>query len=572
MKNLEIARIFYEIADILEVQKVEFKPRAYRNAARSIEELTEDIAEIEKRGELRKIPGVGEAIAKKIEEILKTGKLEYFEALKKEMPFDMEGLVSVEGLGAKKAYRLYEELGIRNVEELEKAAQQGKIRALSGFGETSEKKILQGIEALKRRGKRMLLWEAIILSNQIIRRLKQVRGVERVEPVGSLRRMKETVGDLDILAISSKPKEVMDAFTSMPGVRRVNEKGETKASIELEEGIQVDLRVIGRGSFGSAMQYFVGSKFHNIATRTIAIKKGLKLSEYGLFRGDTQIAGADEREIYGILGLKYIEPEMRENSGEIVAALKGELPELVSLADIRGDLHIHTNWSEGKNTIGEMAQKGKELGYGYMIISDHAGLTIRVANPMDEKKLAKQGNEIDKLNKRGEAEGLPFLLKGAEINIKKDGGVDIKDEALKQLDIVVASIHNAMRQPKEKIVKRLFSAMENEHVDIIAHPTGRLINEREPYELDMGELVDKAKETGTMLEINAQPDRLDLNGENARKAKDAGVMLTIGTDAHAVSQMDYMNLGIAMARRGWCEKKDVLNTMGLKEIRKRFDF
>jgi len=568
MKNLEIARIFYEIADILEVQKVEFKPRAYRNAARSIGELTEDIAKVAERGGLRGIPGVGEAIAKKIEEILKTGRLEYFEQLKKEMPFDMEGIVAVEGLGAKKAYRLYEELGIRNVEELEKAAQQKKIRALSGFGETSEKRILLGIDALKRRGKRMLLWEAIILSNQIVGSLKQVPGVERVEPVGSLRRMKETVGDLDILAISSKPKEVMDAFTAMPGVKRVIEKGETKASVELEEGIQVDLRVVGRESFGSAMQYFIGSKFHNIATRTIAIKKGMKLSEYGLFRGDTQIAGADAREIYKILGLEFVEPEMRENAGEIEAAQQGKLPELLKLTDIRGDLHVHTNWSEGANTIEEMAEKGKSLGYEYMIISDHAGLTIRVANPMDEKKLAKQGNEIDKINESGEAEGLPFLLKGAEINIKKDGGVDIEDKSLKELDIVIASIHNAMRQPKEKIMKRLFSAMENEHVDIIAHPTGRLINEREPYELDMGELVDKAKETGTMLEINAQPDRLDLNGENARKAKDAGVMLTIGTDAHRAEQMDYMMLGVAMARRGWCERKNVLNTMGLKELSK----
>jgi len=569
MKNLEIARIFYEIADILEVRGVEFKPRAYRNAARNIEELTEDIAKVAERGELRNIPGVGEAIAGKIEEILKTGKLKYFEDLKKEMPFDMEGMVAVEGLGAKKAHHLYKELGIKDLDELEKAARSGKIRNLSGFGETSEKKIIEGIEALKRSGNRMLLWNAIILSDSIVGRLRAVPGVERVEPVGSLRRRKETVGDLDILAISSKPAAVMDAFTTMPGVRRVLGKGETRSTVELEEGIQVDLRVVEKESFGSAMQYFIGSKYHNIATRTIAVKKGMKLSEYGLFKNETQIAGADEEGVYKALGLAWVEPELRENAGEIEAAMEGKLPKLVAKEDIRGDLHIHTNWSEGINSIEEMAEKGRSLGYEYMIISDHAGMTLRVANPMDEKRLDQQGKEIDKLNKKSEAGNGPYLLKGAEINIKKEGGVDIEDKALKELDFVLASIHYSMRAPKDKIMKRLFSAMENELVDAISHPTGRILNEREQYELDIDALLDKAKETGTMLEINSQPDRLDLNGENARKAKDAGVMLTISTDAHKAEQMNYLSLGVSMARRGWCEKKNVLNTMGLKEIRKK---
>jgi len=569
MKNLEIARIFYEIADILEVQEVEFKPRAYRNAARSIEELTEDIAKVAERGELRNIPGVGEAIAGKIEEILKTGKLKYFEDLKKEMPFDMEAMVAVEGLGAKKSYRLYKELGIRNLDDLEKAAKSGKIRSLEGFGETSEKRIIDGIEALKRSGKRMLLWNALILSDGIVSRLRAVPGVERVEPVGSLRRRKETIGDIDILAISNNPKVVMDAFTTMPGVRRVLGKGETKSTVELDEGVQVDLRVVGKESFGSAMQYFIGSKSHNIATRTIAIKKGMKLSEYGLFKGEKQIAGADEEGVYMALGLAWVEPELRENAGEIEAAMEGKLPKLVAKEDIRGDLHIHTKWSEGMNSIEEMAEKGKTLGYEYMTISDHAGMTLRVANPMDEKKLIQQGKEIDKMNAKQSDTGFPYLLKGAEINIKKDGGVDIQDKALKELDLVLASIHYSMRLPKEKIMKRLFSAMENEHVDAISHPTGRILNEREQYDLDVDALIDKAKETGTMLEINSQPDRLDLDGENARKAKDAGVILTISTDAHRVEQMDYIPLGIYMARRGWCEKKNVLNAMGLKEIRKK---
>jgi len=573
MKNLEIAKILYEIADILEVQGVAFKPRAYRRAARSVEELTEDIAKVAERGELQNIPGVGEAISGKIGEILKTGRLKYFEDLKKGMPFDMEGMVAIEGLGAKKAYRLYKELGIKSVDELETAAKAGRIRALGGFGETSEKKILLGIEAVKRSGKRMLLWNALVISGGILGRLRAVPGVERVEPVGSLRRRKETVGDLDILAIAKDGKAAMDAFTTMPGVLRTIEKGETKASVELEEGIRVDLRVVGKESFGSAMQYFIGSKYHNIATRTIAVKKGLKLSEWGLFRGKRRIAGADEEGIYKALGLRYVEPEMRENAGEVEAAMAGKLPRLVTLGDIKGDLHVHTKWSEGNNTIEEMAGKGRSLGYEYMIISDHAGMTLSVANPMDEKRLAKQGNEIDGLNRTHDTGHgtLPYLLKGAEINIKKDGGVDVADKALADLDVVIASIHYSMRQPKDKIMERLFSAMENEHVDIIAHPTGRVLNEREPYELDFDAMLDKAKETGTMLEINSQPDRLDLNGESARKAKERGVTLTISTDAHRADQMDYMPLGIAMARRGWCERKDILNTMGLKELRKRFD-
>ncbi len=570
MKNLEIAKIFYEIADMLEVQGVEFKPRAYRRAARSIEELNDDIAVVMERGD--KIPGVGEAIAKKIDEILKSGRLKYFEDLKKGMPFDMESMVAVEGLGAKTAYRLHKELGIVSLDDLEKAARAGKIRGLEGFGETKEKRILLGIESLKRTGKRMLLWNALVLSDDIVARMRSVQGVERVEPVGSLRRRKETVGDLDILVVSKKPKAAMDAFTTMPGVKRVLGQGETKASVELEEGVQVDLRVMGRESFGSAMQYFIGSKYHNIATRTIAVKKGLKLSEYGLFRGEKRIAGEDEEGIYKALGLQWTEPELRENSGEIETAMNKTLPELVTLKDVKGDLHIHTKWSEGANTIEEMAEKGKSLGYEYMIISDHAGMTLRVANPMDEKRLAQQGKEIDALNKAGKKKGWPYLLKGAEINIKKDGGVDIEDKSLAELDIVIASIHYSMRQPKEKMMKRLFSAMENENVDIIAHPTGRVLNDREPYELDFDALVDKAKETDTILEINGQPDRMDLDGEKARKARDAGVMMSLSTDAHQIVQMDYMPLAVFMARRGWCEKRNIANTLGLKDMGKAFGF
>lgn len=566
MKNLEIAKILYEIADILELQDIAFKPRAYRRAARRIEELSEDVGDVWKRGELEDIPGVGKNIASKIEEILKTGHLKYFEELKKKMPFDIEGITAIEGMGIKKAYELYKKLGVKNIDELEKAAQEGKIRKISGFGETSEKRIFVGIQSLKKMSKRMLLGDAILITKNLERKLRKIKTIEKIEVVGSIRRRKETIGDLDILVISKKPLDVMEGFTSLNEVDRILGKGKTKSSVELESGLHVDLRVVPEECFGSAMQYFTGSKYHNIATRKIAQKKRMKLSEYGLFEGKKRIAGKTERDVYQALGMQYVPPEIRENNGEIEAAAQKRLPKLISR--VYGDLHCHTTWSEGRNTIEEMAAKGKKLGYEYMSISDHAGNTLKVANPLDEKRLKKQGNAIDKINKKN---GI-FLVKSAEVNIKKNGGVDVEDKYLKRLDIVIAAIHYSMRQPKEKIMKRLFSAMENEHIDIIAHPTGRKINSREPYALDFNELLDKAKETGTALEINAQPDRLDLDGELVKKAIDKGIMISIGSDAHHVNHMEYMELGIAMARRGWCEERNVLNCLKLKDLRKKFEF
>lgn len=569
MRNGEVASLLYSIADLLEMQGVPFKPVAYRRAARSIEGLSEDVGEVSGRGALEDIPGVGRNIAEKIREFLETGKLEYYEDLKKSAPFDFEGITSIEGVGLKTAKKLYDLLKIRTVDDLEKAANAHKISGLEGFGEASEKRILDSIQAMKRRGSRMLLGRVAPLAEGLRQRLGSVNGVGQIEIVGSYRRRMETIGDIDILVASSMPEKVMAYFCSMPGVERVLARGSTRSSVELEGGVHVDLRVIEANCFGSALQYFTGSKEHNIQTRRIAIRKGMKLSEYGLFRGEKQMAGETEEGVYKALGMRWVPPELRENAGEVEAALSGRLPELVSLPDIRGDLHVHTNWSEGAGTIEEMAEKGKSLGYEYMLISDHGG-NLPVANAMDEKRIAQQGKEIDRLNRQGEGKGWPRLLKGSEVNII-DNGVDVPDSTLKELDIVVAGVHSGMRKSQEKIMKRLFGAMDNEHVDIIAHPTGRLIGKREPYAVDIDALIDKAKETGTALEINSQPDRLDLRDAHARKAK-GRARLSISTDAHRDAQMDYMNLGISVARRGWCVKADILNTMELKQAGKHFGF
>jgi len=572
MRNQEIAKILYEIADMLELQEVPFKPRAYRMAARSIESLGEPIESVAQRGELEKIPGIGRNIAAKIDEIIRTGHLRYFDELKGSFPFDIEGLSAVEGLGPKKAKKLYEALGITNLDQLEQAAKAGKIRDVPEFGEKSEQNILAGIALARAGSKRMLLGHAKLIAEEIAARLRDVEGVEAVEAVGSLRRAKETIGDLDFLAVTSKPGAVMDFFCSMPDVSRILAKGEAKSAIEIN-GLHMDLRVFGQESFGAAMQYFTGSKEHNVITRKIATKKGLKLNEYGLFKGNKRIAGEMEEGIYAALGLQWIPPELRENKGEIESAQNRALPKLLTHADIHGDLHVHTNWSEGQNSIEEMAKKGEALGYEYMVISDHAG-NLPIANAMNEKRIRKQIKEIDDLNRKletGHRTG-PYLLKGAEVNILPKGGVDVPDSILRELDAVVAGIHRRMHDPLEKNMKRLFSAMENEHVDIIAHPTGRLINKREPYPIDIDELVHRARETGTILEINSQPDRLDLRDEHVRKAMEAGVMLSVSTDAHAISQMDYMELGVATARRGWAESKHILNCSKLKDLGRRMGF
>ncbi len=565
MKNHEVAELLRNTARLLEIKnELVFKIRAYEKAALVIDNLEEDIEEVWKKGKLEDIPGIGEGLAKKISEFLETGKLDYYQKLKKEVPVDMEELGKVPGLGPKTIMKLYKQLSVKNIKELEKAAKQHKIQNIEGLGPTVEENILKSIEFAKSSGKRFLLGHALDIAGEIKARLKNLNEVSKIEIAGSLRRKKETIGDIDILITSKNPDKVMDFFTGMEDVKDVLAKGTTKSAVRLKEGIQADLRVLDEKSYGAALLYFTGNIQHNIALRKIAIKKGLKLSEYGIFGKKTNkmLAGKTEEECYKKLGLKYIEPEIREDEGEIEAAQKNKLPDLIGYSDLKGDLQMHTKWSDGGNTIMEMANAAKNLGFEYICITDHAG-NLRIANALDEKRIKKQKKEIDKANRQLKNF---TILQGTEVNIRDDGTADMKDSILKEFGIVLAAIHSGFKNPKEKMTKRIAKAMENEHVDIIAHPFGRLINARPAYEMDFDKILEKAKETNTILEINAYPERLDLNDVNARAAIKAGVKLSIGTDAHEVNELRYYKLGIATARRGWAEKKDIINAYPLKEM------
>ena len=566
MKNREIARIFYEIADMLEMQDVQFKPRAYRKAAQNIESLSEDIEEIYKRGELEKIPGVGKSIAEKVKELIEKGSLAYYEKLKKEIPVNLEELSSVEGLGPKMIKLLYKELGVKNLNDLERVAKEGKIRHLKGMGEKTEQKILENIEFARKKGGRVLLGFALPEAMRIIKVLE--KDAERISLAGSLRRKKETIGDMDILAISSNSQKLMDKFTSMKEVEKVLAKGETKSSIRLKSGIQVDLRIVDKKSFGSALQYFTGSKEHNIEVRKIAVRNKYKLNEYGLFEKESgkKIAGETEEEVYKALGMQYIPPELRENRGEVEAALNGKLPSLVEREDVKGDLQMHTKWSDGAHTIEEMVKEAIRLGHSFIAITDHIG-TLKIAGGMGEEEIRKQMKEIALLNEKYD----DFrIFHGVEVNILKDGSLDMSRDVLKDIDVVIASIHSAFRQPMEEMTERLLKALENDVVDILAHPTARIIYKREGIKFDVEKVFDAAKENEVILEINAQPDRLDLNDILAKKAIEQGLKLSIGTDAHNKESLRYIELGLAVARRAWAEKKDIVNTYSIKELEKIF--
>lgn len=568
MKNALVAGILYQVADLLEMQNVQFKPQAYRRAARSIESLQKPIEEIAREGgvkALQEIPGVGEAIAEKIEEIVRTGSLAYLDELKEGMPINVDELFSVEGIGPRKAKLFYDKLGIRDLDSLERAAKAGKLRKLSGMGEKSEQQILESIKFARTAGKRALLGYILPVADDIKQKLKSLSAVEDVEVAGSIRRMKETIGDIDVLVITEQPGKVSDFFTKMPNVDRVVAKGPTRSTVQLAEGIECDLRVVERKAFGSALMYFTGNKDHNIASRRIAIKKGWKLNEYGLFSGAKQIAGKTEQEIYSKLGMQYIEPEMREATGEIETAQKRKLPKLIGYGDVRGDMQMHTKWSDGTGTIEEMAAAAKALGQEYIGISDHVG-TLRIAGGMMAGGIAKQDKAIEKARKA--VRGIE-ILHGAEVSILADGKLDMKDSVLKELDYVVASVHGGFRQAREQMTRRIVSAMENENVDIIGHPTGRLIQERKPYDVDMEKLFETSKRTGALLEINSYPNRLDLNAENVRRAIELGCKTIINTDAHSAEHLKFLRLGIATARRGWAKKKDVVNALPMKKMMKQ---
>jgi len=510
------------------------------------------------------LPGIGEGIAKKIDDFLKNSKSKYLQELKKATPVDMEGLGRIEGVGPKTIMKLYNRLKVKNVADLENAAKQGKIQKIKGLGPTVERNILKSIDFARKTSERVLLGFALSSAEEVIAMLKKSKDVQRASIAGSTRRMKETIGDIDILATSKAPEKVIDFFTKMPNVADVLAKGPTKSSVRLKEGIQVDLRVLDDNIFGAALLYFTGNKEHNIILRKIAIEKGLKLSEYGLFakKTDRLVASRTEEDVYKKLGLMYIEPEIREDEGEIDAAKHNRLPKLIGYNDIKGDLQMHTKWSDGNNSVEEMAIAAKKLGHEYICITDHTG-KLAIAHALDEKRIAEQRKEIDKANKI--LSGIK-IMQGVEVNITDDGTLDMPDKVLKQLGIVVASIHSGFKNPKEKITRRMIKAMENENVDIIAHPTGRLITKREPYDIDLERAFDAAKKTGTIMEINSYPERMDLKDVHARAAVKAGVKLVISTDAHNTDQLHFIKLGIGTARRGWATKNDIINTRSLKDM------
>jgi DNA polymerase (family 10) len=543
-----------------------FRVRAYEKAAMVIESLTEPVEKIYREGRLTEIPGIGKSIAEKIAELIETGRLSYLEELEASIPAGVVELLKIPEVGPKTAWLVYEKLGIKSIEEMEKAAREGKLRQLPGLGPKTEENILKGIERLRRFGERVPLGIALPFARQVVEWLKERAPIDKIEPAGSIRRRKETIGDIDILVTSTQPLEVMDAFVSLPVVREVIAKGETKTSVITEMGIQMDVRVVEPDCFGAALQYFTGSKEHNIHLRKIAQDMGLKISEYGVFRGDEKIAGRTEEEVYGALNLPWIPPELREDRGEIEAAAEGKLPKLVEIKDIRGDLHTHTKHSDGNFTIKEMALAAKKLGYEYIGIADHTK-GLGVAAGLDEEEILKEKEEIEKLNE--ELEGIRVLA-GVEVNIRMDGTLDIDEEVLEQLDFVIASVHSAFKQPKEVMTERICKAMEREVVDILGHPTGRLIGKRDAYEVDGEILIDEAVRTGTILEINAFPDRMDLPDILCRAGKGKGAKFAINTDAHSIDQLNLIEYGVSTARRGWLEKEDIVNCLPLDELLKIF--
>jgi DNA polymerase (family 10) len=565
MKNLEISTVFREIAKILEIKGGNpFRIRAYERAAQNIEGLTEDVEDFIRQDRLTDIPGIGEDLAEKIKEFVRTGKIKVYEDLKKTIPKGLLDLLNIPSVGPKTAKLLYEKLKIKDVSGLEKAIKKNKLEGIFGIKEKTIENISKGIALLKRGRERMTLAQAMQVSDEFIKGLKSSPLVRKISSAGSLRRQKETVRDIDILVMSDKPRKIMDTFTGLPGVGIVLAKGGTKSSVRTGDDVRVDCQVVEKKSFGAALLYFTGSKNFNIKLRQLAIKKGLKINEYGVFRKNRFVCGTTEEEIFKILGMSYIEPELREDNGEIELAQKSQLPVLIELKDLKGDLHVHSKWSDGGNTIEEVVQAAKKRGYSYIAITDHSQ-NLKIAGGLSIADLKKKKKEIDRMNKK--LKGFRVLY-GTEVDIDSDGKLDYKDEILKEFDVVVAAIHSGFKQSKTQLTKRLVEACQNKYVHIIAHPTGRLWGERDAYDIDIEEVLKVARETNTHLEINAFPQRLDLNDLNCRRVKEAGVKLALGTDAHTVEQLETMKLGIAVARRGWLAKKDVLNTLEVEELLK----
>ena len=566
MKNREVARVFQHIADLLELKGENiFKIRAYQKAARAIEHHPRELKIMNDEGEdLQSIPGVGEAIAKKATELITTGKLGYYENLKAEFPEGVTNLPAIPGIGPKTANKLSNELGISSADELEQAINEGRVAKLFRLGEKTADNTLHQIQALRRKDQRIPIGEALPIVEEILGALRSIPGVRNLTSAGSLRRFRETLGDIDLMGTADNPKEVIDAFVDLPHVGKVLAQGPTKASVIVSGGLQVDLRMVEHDCFGSLLQYFTGSKQHNIALRGRERRQGLKLSEYGI----TVIATGNpekfstEAKFYHRLGLQYIPPELREAQGEIEKAEQGTIPKLVELSDIKGNLHTHTEWSDGHDSIEELALAAKDMGYQYIAITEHsAGRGI--AHGLDVERLRRQVTEIRALNER--LTGIRVLT-GVEVDIRADGSLDLPHEMLSELDIVIAAVHSAMNQSKEKMTQRVIEAIENPDVDMIAHPTCRLIGEREPVAIDLETLFRAAAKYDKMIEINAMPDRLDLRDIHTFRARDLGVKLVIGTDAHSIAHLDFMRFGVGIARRAWCEPQHILSTLPLTEL------
>jgi DNA polymerase (family 10) len=555
MRNDEVAEMLETLANLLEFKgENPFKLNAYRKAARVLRDLTEDVATLVRENRLKELPGIGESIEKKIVQAVTTGKIEKLTEVMKTVPPGISRIMQISGVGPRTAALVHEKLGISTVEEFNAAARSGKLAGLPGIGAKKAASFVGAIKFARASSKRMLLGDALPLAEKIIAQLEE-RGVRGAVAAGSLRRMCETIGDIDILVAGADSGRIIGAFTKLPEVRRILGAGGTKASVVLESGTQVDLRVVPPESFGAALQYFTGSKAHGIHLRTMAHERGLKLSEYGVFRGDRRIAGRTEQEVYRALKLPLIPPELREDRGEIEAAQKGKLPSLIELDDMHGDLHVHTKWSDGRNTIEEMAHAAKALGRKYIAISDHTR-ALKVFGGLDVDGLMKEVAEVRAVAKK--LRGIA-LLTGTEMDIRADGTLDLPDEALAKLDFVIASVHSAFKQDKEKMTKRIIKAVENPNVDCIGHLTGRLLGRREGYAVDMEAVLKAAARNGTAIELNANPLRLDLTDQACRRAKELGVKVVINTDAHNTEDLQLMRYGVATAQRGWLEKSDVLN-------------
>jgi DNA polymerase (family 10) len=564
--NADIAAVFDEIADRLEIQGANpFRIRAYRNAARTLGELPQEARALLEKGEdLTRLPGIGDDLAAKVREIVTTGRCGLLDRLRRELPPAVTELLQIPGLGPKRVKALYHDLEVETVEQLHRAARDGRIRALPGFGEKTELNILQAVEAHASRARRFKLAVAAQYADALTAFLQAVPGVGQVTVAGSFRRMRETVGDLDILVTAAAGSPVMQRFADYDEVAEILSAGATRASAVLKSGLQVDLRVVAQTSYGAALCYFTGSRAHNIAIRRIAQKLGLKVNEYGVFRGTERVAGEDEASVYKSVGLPWISPELREDRGEIEAARDGRLPRLVEFSDLRGDLHAHTKATDGHDSLREMALAAKALGLEYLAITEHSR-HLAVARGLDPLRLARQCDEIDRLNP--ELDGIT-LLKGIEVDILEDGSLDLPDEVLGRLDLVVGAVHSQFHLSRAKQTARILRAMDHPHFTMLAHPGGRLIDKREPYDVDMLRIIRQAKERGCFLELNAHPERLDLLDSQCRMAKEEGVLVSVNSDAHSTFDFSNLKYGVGQARRGWLEKDDVLNTRPLAGLRR----